>query len=146
MPDTYHLYYGDEQGQPGTILTFFAWPDSPKGRKGTGEIGTISFSIPEQSMDYWVDRLSQHNAVIAGPNRHFGEQVLSIFTPDGLTLELVAHREADQFSGWKEGPVPAEYAIRGFHSVTVMESNLQATSVSQVESFSKLLLILPDSR
>lgn len=128
MPDTYHLYYGDEQGHPGTILTFFAWPDVPKGRKGTGQIGTISFSIPEHSMDYWVDRLSQHNAVIAGPNRHFGEKVLSIFTPDGLTLELVAHGEADQYSGWKEGPVPAEHTIRGFHSVTLMESNLELTS------------------
>src|SRR6266487_1348316 len=128
MPDTYHLYYGDEQGQPGTILTFFAWPDVSKGRMGTGQIGTISFSIPEQSTDYWVDRLSQHNALVAGPNIHFGEKVLSIFTPDGLTLELVAHKVADQFSGWKEGPVPAEHTIRGIHSVTLMESNLDLTS------------------
>ncbi len=98
MPDTYHLYYGDEQGQPGTILTFFAWPDVSKGRMGTGQIGTISFSIPEQSTDYWVDRLSQHNALVAGPNIHFGE------------------------------PVPAEHTIRGIHSVTLMESNLDLTS------------------
>ena len=133
MPDTYHLYYGDEQGQPGTILTFFAWPDAPKGRMGTGQIGPISFSISEQSMDYWEERLSQHNALVAGPNIHFGEKVLSIFTPDGLTLELVAHREADQYSGWKDGPVPAESAIRGFHRVTLMESNLERTSTMLTE-------------
>jgi glyoxalase family protein len=128
MPDTYHLYYGDEQGQPGTILTFFSWPDAPKGRKGTGEIGTISFSIPERSLDYWIEHLSSHNALVTGPNVHFGEKVLSIFTPDGLTLELVAHREADQYYGWENGLIPAEHAIRGFHSVTLMEANFELTS------------------
>jgi glyoxalase family protein len=128
MPDTYHLYYGDEQGQPGTILTFFSWPDLPKGRKGTGQIGTISFSIPEQSIDFWIERLSRQNALSAGPNMHFGEKVLSIYTPDGLTLELVAHREADQYQGWKDGPIPVEHAIRGFHSVTLMEAKLELTS------------------
>lgn len=133
MPDTYHLYYGDELGHPGTILTFFAWPDVPKGRKGTGEVGTIAFSIPEQSIDYWVEHLSQQNALVAGPNIHFGEQVLSIFTPEGLTLELVAHRVADQFRGWKDGPVPAEHAIRGFHGVTLMEANLEHTSTMLTE-------------
>jgi glyoxalase family protein len=92
-----------------------------------------AFSISEQSMDYWEERLSQHNALVAGPNIHFGEKVLSIFTPDGLTLELVAHREADQYSGWKDGPVPAEYAIRGFHHVTLMESNLERTSTMLTE-------------
>lgn len=133
MPDTYHLYYGDEQGHPGTILTFFSWPDQPKGRKGTGQVGTVSFSIPEQSRDYWVERLTRHNVMIVGPNPHFGEKVLSIFTPDGLTLELVAHQEADKFSGWKDGPIPAEHAIRGLHSVTLMETNLERTSAMLTE-------------
>ena len=133
MPDTYHLYYGDELGHPGTILTFFVWPDVPKGRKGTGEVGTIAFFIPEQSIDYWVEHLSQQNALVAGPNIHFGEQLLSIFTPEGLTLELVAHRVADQFRGWKDGPVPAEHAIRGFHGVTLMEANLEHTSTMLTE-------------
>jgi glyoxalase family protein len=130
MPDTYHLYYGNERGQPGTILTFFSWPDAPKGRKGTGEVGTISFSVPEQSLDYWMDRLASHsvNVLVAGPNTRFGEKVLSIFTPDGLTLELVAHREAENYGGWKEGPVPSAHAIRGFHSVTLMEADFERTS------------------
>ena len=133
MPDTYHLYYGDEQGHPGTILTFFSWPDQPKGRKGTGQVGTISFSILEESRDYWVERLTRHNVLIVGPNPHFGEKVLSIFTPDGLTLELVAHQEAGKFSGWKDGPIPAEHAIRGLHSVTLMEANLDRTSAMLTE-------------
>jgi glyoxalase family protein len=133
MPDTYHLYYGDEQGHPGTILTFFSWPDQPKGRRGTGQVGTISFSILEESRDYWVERLTRHNVQIVGPNPHFGEKVISIFTPDGLTLELVAHQEAGKFSGWKDGPIPAEHAIRGLHSVTLMEANLERTSAMLTE-------------
>jgi len=133
MPDTYHLYYGDAQGHPGTILTFFVWPDVPKGRMGTGQVGTVSFCVPEQSIDYWIERLSRQNALVVGPNRHFGEEVLSIFTPDGLTLELVARREADQYNGWTDGPVPAEYAIRGLYSVTLMEANLEITSTMLTE-------------
>ena len=128
MPDTYHLYYGDEVGRPGTILTFFSWPDAPRGRKGTGEVGTIAFSIPENSLDYWLERLNSRNVVAVGPRRHFGEQVLTVFTPDGLTLELVAHREADTYRGWQDGPVPPEHAIRGLHSVTLMEADLARTS------------------
>jgi glyoxalase family protein len=128
MPDTYHLYYGDELGHPGTILTFFSWPDAPRGRKGTGQIGTFSFSVPENALDYWMERLSSQNALVAGPNTHFSEKVITIFSPDGQTLELVAHQEAGDFDAWKDGPVPAEYAIRGFHSVTLMEANLEQTS------------------
>jgi len=87
MPDTYHLYYGDELGRPSTILTFFSWPDAPRGRKGTGEVGTVAFSIPENSLDYWLERLSSRNVLVVGPRTHFEDQVLTVFTPDGLTLE-----------------------------------------------------------
>lgn len=122
MPETYHLYYGDELGHPGTILTLFSWPDAPKGRRGVGQIGTIAFSIPRQSMDYWIERLSHHNLLIGGPNTRFDEQVLSFFDPDGLALELVAHSGAEKYDAWKDSSVPAEHAIRGFHSVTLMEA------------------------
>ena len=123
MPDTYHLYYGDEQGHPGTILTFFSWPDSPKGYIGTGQIGTVAFSIPETSLNYWEERLSRHNILVGGPNTRFDEKVLSFMSPDGLVHELVAHPEAPQYGGWKDGPIPLEHAIRGFHSVALMEEN-----------------------
>ena len=128
MPDTYHLYYGDEQGHPGTILTFFAWPDSPKGYIGTGQIGSISFSIPQQSMEYWEEHLSRHNILVGGPNTRFGEKVLSLMSPEGLVLELVAHEEAQEYAGWKNGAIPPEHAIRGFHSVALMEATLEPTA------------------
>ncbi len=128
MPETYHLYYGDELGHPGTILTFFSWPDAPKGRRGAGQIGTITFSIPLQSMDYWIERLSRHNLLIGGPNTRFDEQVLSFFDPDGLALELVAHSGTEKYDAWKGSSVPAEHAIRGFHSVTLMEARPEYTA------------------
>src|SRR5260370_7475115 len=111
MPDTYHLYYGDEQGHPGTILTFFSWPDQPKGRKGTGQVGTISFSIPGESRDYWVERLSRHNALIVGPNPHFGEKVLSFSPPHGLTPDLSPILKPHHFRGRTTEPFPPAHPL-----------------------------------
>ncbi len=128
MPETYHLYYGDELGHPGTILTLFSWPDAPKGRRGAGQIGTISFSIPQQSLDYWSERLSDHNVPVSGPSTRFNDQVLSFSDPDGLALELVAHSGTAKYDAWKGSLVPAEHAIRGFHSVTLMERRLDYTA------------------
>lgn len=133
MPDTYHLYYGDEQGNPGTILTFFSWPNSPHGRRGTGQIDVISFSIPEQSLDYWKERLARNNIPFNGPSTRFDEQVISFFDPDGLPLELVAHKGAEQHEGWKNGPIPPEHAIRGFHSITLMEPAREDTEAMLTE-------------
>src|SRR5258708_12974123 len=108
-PDTYHLYYGDELGHPGTILTFFVWPDAPKGRKGTGQIGTIAFSIPESSLDYWLERLTSHDVLVVGPRKHFEDQVLTVFSPDELTFELVAQRKSNKYPGSKHGPSPPSH-------------------------------------
>src|ERR1041385_3411348 len=84
-PDTYHLYYGDEIGHPGTILTFFPWPDAPKGHRGTGQALTTSFLIPEQSIGYWKDRLKNNDICFNGPTKRFNnEQVLTLYDPDGL--------------------------------------------------------------
>ncbi len=127
-PGTYHLYYGDEVGTPGTILTFFLWPDAPKGRRGTGQIIDISFSIPNTALDYWIDRLSKHSITITEPTTRFGEQVISFFDPHGLSLELVTHPDAELPSGWEKGPVPPAYAIRGFSSVTLAEARQERTS------------------
>ncbi len=78
-PTTYHLYYGDEVGRPGTILTFFPWPDAPRGRLGSEQLTTTSFSIPDGSIAFWVDRLQGKGVLFEGPTRLFGEEVLSFF-------------------------------------------------------------------
>ena len=136
-PGTYHLYYGDEVGTPGTILTFFPWPGAPKGRRGTGQIIDISFSIASTALDYWIDRLSKHDVTITGPTTRFDEQVISFFDPHGLSLELVAHKDAELHSGWEKGPIPPAYAIRGFSSVTlaVAQQERTATMLTNVLGF-----------
>jgi glyoxalase family protein len=118
-PETYHLYYGDEIGDPGTILTFFPWPGAARGRHGTGQVTVTSFSIPADSIGYWRDRLTDRGVQLDAPVRRFEEEVLTLHDHDGLSLELVAHAAGSENRSWKNGPVPPRHAIRGFHSVTI---------------------------
>jgi glyoxalase family protein len=127
-PGTYHLYYGDGVGHPGTIMTFFPWPNSEAGRQGTGQLTTTSFSISEGALDFWVKRFRDRHMRFEGPiRRNDDEQVLSFSDPDGLGLEIVAHPKAKEHGGWTEGPIPPEHAIRGFHSVTLTEEGYEST-------------------
>ena len=127
-PTTYHLYYGDNVGYPGTILTFFPWPGTPKGRLGAGQLTVTSFSIPEDSVDYWVDRFKRYGIRFEGPSDRFDEPVFSFSDPVGLQLELVANKQTMDVNAWKEGPVAAEHAIRGFYGVTVTEGDSARTA------------------
>jgi glyoxalase family protein len=119
-PGTWHLYYGDETGRPGTALTFFAWEQSAPGRNGNGMATETAFVIPEGSLGYWTHRLVEQDIVHDAPERRFGESVLPLRDPDGMRLALVAVKGAGQIPGWSNGDVPAEHAIRGFHGVTLM--------------------------
>jgi glyoxalase family protein len=131
-PTSYHLYYGDEVGRPGTILTFFHWPDAPRGHRGTSEVIATSFLIPENSINYWIDRFKSKQIEFRGPYKRFddSEQVITLHDPDGLELELVAHESAKDRSVnvWKEGPIPPQHAIRGFYSVTLSEEGYERTA------------------
>ncbi|GAC1350226.1 MAG: ring-cleaving dioxygenase [Ktedonobacteraceae bacterium] len=145
-PGTYHLYYGDEQGQPGTILTFFPWSGAPKGRKGSGQVSEIAFAIPASALNYWMERLSSFKVAFTGPVSRFNEQVLSFSDPDGLSLELVAELEEDRRSGWNNGSIPLEHSIRGFHSVTLAEANAQRTALLLTDVLGFRLLHEADNR
>jgi glyoxalase family protein len=127
-PTTYHLYYGNELGQPGSILTFFLWPGGRRGRQGTGQAGTVALAIPSASLGFWIERLLNHNIKYNGPARRFDEQVLSLTDPDGLLLELVATPRAAGISPWGEGPVVPEHAIRGLHGTTLWEDGETGTA------------------
>ena len=130
-PTSYHLYYGDEVGHPGTILTFFNWPDIPKGKRGRSEVAAISFLIPEDSIRYWINRFKNKQIQFRGPYKRFeNEQVITFNDPDGLELELVAHKSSKDKDAnvWKEGPIPIEHAIRGFYSVTLSEGGYERTA------------------
>ncbi len=130
-PTAYHLYFGDELGRPGTILTFFHWPNIPRGRRGTSQVIATSFLIPENSISHWIDRFKSRQIEYNGPYKRFNdEQVITFHDPDGLELELVAHTSAEDrnVNVWKEGPIPVDDAIRGFYSVTLSEEGYERTA------------------
>ena len=127
-PTTYHLYYGDELGRPGSILTFFPWPHGRRGRQGTGQAGSVALAIPPASLGFWIERLLSHNIKYQGPARRFDEPVLSLNDRDGLLLELVATPRAARISPWVEGPVVPEHAIRGLHGTTLWEDGDTGTA------------------
>src|SRR5271154_5377323 len=122
-PGTYHLYFGDDAGSPGTILTFFPWPMAERGSPGVGQVTVTSFSVPEQSLKYWEQRLLSAGTPVERSGKRFDEEVLTFADPDGLKLELVAHsQDPDRAStdrAWKDASVPAQHAIRGFYCVTL---------------------------
>ena len=127
-PQTYHLYYGDGQGNPGTILTFFPWPGAMKGRQGNGQVTYTAFSVPEGALAYWTKRLTEHSVQFEGPYNRFQERVIAFSDPDGLRLELVAGPSFGPEKGWQAGPIPLEYAIHGFHSATLAEEGYERTA------------------
>jgi glyoxalase family protein len=127
-PATYHLYYGDELGHPGTILTFFPWPGARRARPGNGQVAVVSFAVPEGSLGYWQGRLQQQGVAVGELSRRFEEEALVFLDPDGLQLELVAHPAAQVRAAWAGGPVPPDYALRGFYSVTLWEESLDRTA------------------
>lgn len=119
-PEVYHLYYGNETGSPGTILTFFPYTTIPKGRKGTGQLTVTSFSIPENSIDYWIARLEKFHIDYEPPKQRFDETFIYFEDNDGLGLELVANNKDDRV-GFTYGNIPAEFAIKGFFGMTLSE-------------------------
>ena len=126
---TYHLYFGDSEGTPGTNITFFPWGERGRsGRFGGGQARTTTYFVPEGSLDYWYDRLEAHNVSIEGPTERFEETILTFDDPDGITLALVATADAPSGQPWDESPVPAEYQLRGFHSVTLAVSEIEPTA------------------
>jgi len=126
-PQSYHLYYGDTSGRPGTILTFFAWPGAPRGWRGTGQVTTVSFSAPPNSLDYWKKRLTDKSVKIETESRRFDDEAIAFYDPDGLQLELVASPK-DNREGWRQGPVPSEFAVKGFYGVTLSEEGYEQTA------------------
>jgi glyoxalase family protein len=126
MPDTYHIYFGDHVGSPGTAMTFFGWPDWPERRAGSGQVTTVSFSVPSGSLDFWNGRLRKLG-LSAKPANRFGTDAIVLVDPDGIELELVAQSSKQPWVAWPDGPVERDNAIRGFHSVTMTVAEATAT-------------------
>jgi glyoxalase family protein len=127
-PGTYHLYYGDGAGSPGTILTFFPWMGMPRGRQGAGQAVATAFRTAEGSLEWWKRRLEDAKVAVRGPVRRFAESVIEFSDPDGLGLEIAAAAgPPPAASEWGKSPVPPEHALRGFHTVTLAEAARDAT-------------------
>jgi glyoxalase family protein len=119
-PGTYHFYFGDETGKPGTILTFFPWEHAAPGRAGVGLTQTTAFRVPAASIGYWTRRFVEKGVVCEAETERFGERVLPFTDPDGMGLALVGVSGAQAEPAWSSGEIPAEHAVRGFHGVTLM--------------------------
>jgi glyoxalase family protein len=118
-PSTYHLYYGDSVGTPGSILTFFPWAGIRRGRPGNGQVYATTFSVPAGSLNFWEARLLAHGVTPGARTTRFGDEVLAFTDPDGLILELVATAETDSRTAHTHPEISAAQGIRGFHGVSI---------------------------
>ncbi len=128
-PFTYHLYYGDETGCPGTLLTFFPWEGLPQGSPGTGMVSAMAFAIPHFSVDYWTQRLAEQGITVAAESR-YGEPVIRFADPHGLPLELIGTPPRDDPS--QRAP-DSRTAITGFHSATLLVDRIEDTQQTIVD-------------
>jgi glyoxalase family protein len=127
VPDTYHLYFGDYVGTPGTAMTFFGWPHLPWKPQGTGQVGVVSFAVPAGSLDFWGERLDRLGVACARTSI-FGAEAIVLDDPDHIQLELAGQATDERWQPWPEGPVEEKHAIRGFHSVTLQVRNPEPTA------------------
>lgn len=126
-PDTYHLYYGDEVGRPGTLLTFFPFDQAPPGRRGSGQATRTAFSVPPASIGWWQRHLRELDVPVGEVGTRDEDEVLPFHDPDGLELALVAHPRGDPRDPWDDGTIPPEHGIRGLHSVTLTTASEDGT-------------------
>ncbi len=138
-PGTYHLYFGDDAGSPGTILTFFPWSGAARGHAGAGEVTKTAFNVPAASLEYWQERLSDQGLLVEHTGKRFEEQVLTFPDPDGMKIEIVAHADAGPVNAPRFASVPPEHAIRGFFGVTLLEHRADLTAgILKVMGFRKI--------
>ncbi len=126
-PDVYHLYYGDEAGTPGTVMTYFPFPNIAAGRPGTGEVGTTLFAVPAGSLSWWQEHLARHGVAGLKRSTEFGEQRLHFAGPDGDMFALVETGE-DARAPWTGAGIDVDHAIRGFHGATMRLADTGAMS------------------
>jgi glyoxalase family protein len=127
-PDTYHLYYGDEQGRPSSLLTFFPWPGVHQGRQGAGMTTATAFSVPGSSLGWWHQRFVDLGIDVDPPRSRDTDEVLTFRDPDGIVIDLVA-ADGDHRSGWDGvADIPAEHAVRGLHAITLSERQLDPSA------------------
>jgi glyoxalase family protein len=134
-PSTYHFYFGDETGSPGTILTFFPWTNAAVGRRGVGETRETAFRVPLRSIGYWTERFIEKGIPHQAPEKRFGQSVLPFTDQDGMALALVGIADAENEPGWSNKNIPSEHAIRGLQGVTLFLDSAQKTAAILTDVF-----------
>ena len=127
-PRSYHFYFADATGSPGTLLTFFYFGNIPAGFRGVGEVGRIAYTISPASQQFWMERALEWNIATKVSINVFKESVLSLQDPDGMQIDLVSGIVSGKVDAWKDGPVPLVHALQGFRS-----ASLTVTSVEEIE-------------
>jgi glyoxalase family protein len=127
-PGTYHFYFGDRIGHPGTIITFFPWPNALRGRIGTGQVVATRYDIGPGATEYWSRRLKEHNVAVETSGLRFGQPFIRFHDPDGLALELIESNSAPHGDRWEESPVAAEFSLQQFHSPSLCSDDREATT------------------
>jgi glyoxalase family protein len=139
-PGSYHFYFGDNRGKPGTILTFFPWPRARRGIRGTGQVEATAFAIPPDSIGYWLERLKQHHVTAEKTSPRFDEEVIRMVDPDGLLIELIGASSYGSVEPWPDSPIPLEHMLHGFHSVSAALEGYERTARLLTETFGYRLL------
>jgi glyoxalase family protein len=127
-PGTYHFYFADRLGTPGTVMTFFPWPRAARGRRGNGEVAATAYTVRPESVAFWRRRLDEHGVGALDEEERFGERVLRFTDPDGTTLELVASEAPATIQVQEAGPVPLEHELRGFYGATLWLDQVEPTA------------------
>jgi len=139
-PGTYHFYYGDEVGTPGSILTFFPWQGIPKGRTGVGMATEIGYSVPKGSLEFWQNRFNDLNVKHWSIGERFGEKYLGLEDPDGLLLNLIVPNTDDDRKAWTTDDIKEDAATKGFHSVVLTVRKVEPTAKVLTDIFGYKLL------
>lgn len=127
-PGTYHFYFGDDRGSPGTILTFFPWPHAARGATGVGQTSATAFAVPSTSLEFWEKRLMRASVPVERDRERFGDPVLSFTDPDGTRIELIGRKIQAAPKPPRTSDVPPEHSIHGFFGVTLCEAGFEMTA------------------
>jgi len=127
-PGTYHLFYADRTGTPGTDFTFFPWSNMEPGHLGIGLTVEVSFAVPPGSFKYWQKRFEEAGIECGKPESRFDEMALPFTDPHGLQLALVETSDERPFVPWEASPVPPECQVRGMHAVRLWERQIEPTT------------------
>ncbi len=139
-PQTYHFYFGNEEGSPGTILTFFPWRNVRQGKNGAGMATEIGYSVPKDSLEFWKARFEKYQVRYDEGGERFGEKYIAFQDPDGLRINLIETKHNDERKGWETAEVKNDVALKGFHTITLTQNSIDATAAILTDVFDYQLI------